>query len=205
MVTALREMPVEISSPAVSKIVIDMSRTYTIEEFMALPDDGKRYELVEGVLIEMQGPSAEHGEIIFKLSRYLGNYLDAHKKVGRAFAGTAFVLFNRRNTARIPDVAFVAAERTADIIKGKAVPQPPDLAVEVISPTDIWSEIVAKVAEYQQANVPVVWLIDPFSQIVMIYQLERGLVHRVVGPDAELDGENLLPDFKLKVSALFEE
>lgn len=181
--------------------LIDLNRTYTIAEYMALPDDGKRYELVKGVLVEMPGPSGRHGKIIFELSAYLKNYLDTHS-LGVGFSGTAFVLDLVNNVVRVPDLAFVTTERARGINYDEAFPAPPDLAIEIMSPTDKWSAVVEKVGEYQQAGVPLVWVIDPFDKGVFIYRLHHP--RQTLNEDGELDGGDMLPGFKLKISKLFE-
>ena len=179
---------------------IDLERTYNVEEFMDLPDDGKLYELVEGKLFEMSQPGDEHGRVSDNLYSYLSRFV-RQNKLGRLYLPTGFRLGGR--TVRAPDVGFVTASRVPPVSR-KAVAVPPDLAVEVISPTDVWSEIVDKNSQYQQAGVPLVWLLDPYSQVVFVYRLNSGLVPQVLGPEADLDGENIVPGFKLKVSNLFE-
>lgn len=193
----------EIEQPEESQEV-DLDRFYTVAEYMALPDgnDGKEYELVEGKLVEMQkGPSAGHGNIIIKLGRYLDTFV-SEKNLGFVSSDIAFVIdpVNRPNTVRRPDVAYV---NTESYDQDSAFIGRPDLAVEVVSPSDKWSDVIAKVAEYQAAKVPLVWVVELWTRTVQVYRLENGLLYQVVWPDAELDGENVLPGFKLKVSDIF--
>lgn len=140
-------------------------KTYTIEEFMALPDDGNRYELVEGELVEMGQPGVRHGIISSRLHKLIANYADAND-LGEAFLPMGFKLAPK--TVRAPDVAFVVKERALGDIDG-AAPVPPDLAVEVVTPSDKLNAIEKKIKEYQKAGVALVWVIRPFSQVVEVY------------------------------------
>lgn len=182
----------------------DLDRFYTVEEYMALPDDGKKYELVEGKLIEMPGPGLPHGEIIMQLGEYLRTFVRLHK-LGSVSTDVTFVLdpVNAPNTVRLPDIAFLIKARRETYDGEGAFSGPPDLVVEVVSPSDKWSEVVAKVAEYQAAKVPLVWVVEQWTRTVQVYRFENGLLYQVVWPDAELDGGTVLPGFKLKVSDIF--
>ncbi len=179
---------------------VSRKRTYTVDEFMALPDNGKRYELVDGKLVEMSGPSFEHGDVILRLSGYLFNY-QTNNAVGKAVSGATFEL-NPKN-GPVPDIAFVSAGRLpTGLDRRKAFPGPPDLAVEVMSPSDKWKDVVDKVRRYLQAGVKLVWIIDPFDQNVYVYNLNQQ--KKVLYIQDELDGEDVLPGFKLLVKTLFE-
>ncbi len=117
---------------------VDLARTYTLAEFMTLPDDGHFYELIEGRLVEMRGPGLRHGEITTILIQQIRNYTDLNP-VGKAWTNMAFVL-NPKN-APLPDVGYVVAERLASLDYEDAFPGSPDLAVEIVSRTDELFEI----------------------------------------------------------------
>lgn len=180
---------------------IDLEKTYTVAEFMDLPDYGNRYELVEGKVVEMPGPSYSHGQVIMKLSGFLQSYL-TNNPVGKAFSGTAFAL-NPKN-APVPDVAFVVADRATVEDQFDAFPGIPDLAVEVLSRTDRVFDVDEKVERYLQAGVRLVWVINPRKQIIEVYHPATGLIPQIVSVSQELDGEELLPGIKIAVKALFE-
>ncbi len=180
--------------------LVSRKKTYTVDEFMAMTDRGKRYELVEGELVEMSGPSFQHGKIILKIGAKLQYFLEKNL-VGEAASGSTFEL-NPKN-GPVPDVAFVRTENIpADIDPTKAFPGAPDLAIEVMSPSDKWSQVIAKVHRYQAAGVKIIWVIDPFDQNVFVYYQNNR--KKVLGLDDELDGEDLLPGFKLAIKDLFE-
>ncbi|HKR65180.1 MAG TPA: Uma2 family endonuclease, partial [Thermoanaerobaculia bacterium] len=116
----------------------------TADELMEMPGDGfHRYELVRGELIEMSPSGAEHASIAARIIRHLAPYVDA-QKLGETYAAEGgFIISRDPDTIFAPDVGFVRADR---VVKTKKFfPGPPDLAVEVISPNDSYSEVNAKV------------------------------------------------------------
>ncbi len=180
---------------------VRLERTYTVDEFMRLPDDGYVYELVQGRLERMSPTGGEHGRIASRLNVLLTSYVWEHN-LGDTFAAeTAFVLDAETNEVRATDVAFVASARLARIGEG-AVPFPPDLAVEVISPSDRLTAVRKKVAAYQRAGVRLVWVINPRRHTVAVYHPDD-TEPRILGLDDELNGEDVIPGFQLPVRAVF--
>lgn len=112
------------------------------------------------------------------------------------------MLFPDRETVRVPDVAFVRAERMPQGEARWHFPRlAPDLAVEVLSPTDRGRDVRAKVAMYQEAGVPLIWLVDPEAQTVTALALGKEPV-TLTGADA-LDGGDVLPDLRIEVAEIF--
>ncbi len=122
------------------------------------------------------------------------------KPIGEVLNNSAFEL-NPAN-ALLPDLAFMLLEHSAEVDPTTAFPGPPDLAVEVMSPSDKWSGVSKKVQLYQQAGTRLVWVVDPFDQGVTVYRLNKP--RRLLLVDDELDGEDVIPGFKLPVKTLFE-
>ncbi len=180
---------------------VSLEQIYTIEEFMDLPDDGRGYELVRGRLRRMSPTGGEHGQITSIIHIYLGSYIWEHD-LGDVFAAeTAFVLNPATRDVRGADVGFVARARLDEVGAG-AVPFPPDLAVEVISPSDILREVREKVADYQRAGVPLVWVVNPRRQTVAVYH-PADTEPTTLGLDDTLDGEAVVPGFTLAVRTVF--
>lgn len=168
----------------------------TLEEF--LEHDVEGYEYVNGELVPMAPPSREHGEISVNVIRYL----DAHvyqNKLGRLYtAETTFQIGER--TAK-PDVAFVSTDRlTGDKTKGFSIP--PDLAIEVVSPSDVQSRIAEKALAYLDAGTCLVWVIEPVSKTVTVYRSEKNI--EMLTRDDTLTGEDVVPGFTCPVAHLFE-
>lgn len=182
-------------------IEIDRTRTYTVKEFLALPEDeaAHQFELIEGVLTEMPGPNLNHGLITTRLVLAIGSYL-SDKALGQVLTNLAFVLDDKN--APMPDVAFVEADRLKVASRETAFEGAPDLAIEVMSPTDKWSDVSRKVHLYQQRGSKLVWVIDPFDQGVTVYHHERP--RRLLLIDDKLDGEDVISGFSLEIKTLFD-
>ncbi|HEX8171783.1 MAG TPA: Uma2 family endonuclease [Thermoanaerobaculia bacterium] len=136
------------------------AKLMTADELLAMPDDGShKYELVQGELITMSPAGADHGAISVVIAARLLQYVK-QRRLGTVYAAdTGFVLASAPDTVRAPDAAFVRAERVVET--PKYFPGAPDLAVEVISPNDRYSEVKSKVREYLAAGTSVVIVIDP--------------------------------------------
>ncbi len=97
---------------------------------------------------------------------------------------------------------FVSNERVAQISDpSKFLDVAPDLAVEVLSPNDTWTEVESKVAEYIQAGVRLIWIVDPDQNSITIYR-PNGERSRLSATD-HLSGENVLPDFSVPIAEIF--
>lgn len=177
-----------------------LTRQFTVDEFLALPDDDKFYELIEGETIEMAGPSVEHGFVVKNLFRHLDTYLLNHP-LGEVLNNLAFIL-NPKN-APLPDLAFVVNARLIDIDYTKAFPGPPNLAVEVVSRTDEVFKVDDKVEVYQKSETRLIWVINPHKKVVSIYH-PKDLKPSVLSIEDELDGEDVLPGFKLPLLEIFD-
>ena len=168
----------------------------TLEEFLAHDVEG--YEYVSGELVPMAPPSREHGEISVNVIRYL----DAHvyqSKLGRLY--TAETTFQVGDRTVKPDVAFVSTDRlTGDKTKGFSIP--PDLAIEVISPSDVQSRVAEKALAYLDAGTRLVWVLEPVSKTVTIYRSERDI--EMLTLDDTITGEEVVPGFTCPIAHLFE-
>ncbi|MGH7572562.1 MAG: Uma2 family endonuclease [Gemmatimonadota bacterium] len=173
----------------------------TIEEFERLPDDGSRMELVRGQVVREPPTSFEHGWIAIDLAATLQRFVQKHALGKVVGTDAGFVLFDEPPTVRAPDVAFVARERlTFD--PTRFAPLAPDLAVEVVSPSNTVAEINGKVMDYLDAGTRLVWVVDPGSRTVTVYRSRDDV--RWLTREEELDGEPMLPGFRLRLSDLFE-
>lgn len=116
---------------------------------------------------------------------------------------TGFVLEEDPPTARLPDVAWVPPERVPETGYGTSLwRQGPDLAVEVTSPSNSWTEIQEKVTEYLAAGTRLVWVVDPPTRTVTTYR--PGVRARRLSVGEELDGEDVLPGFGVDLAEYFD-
>jgi len=175
----------------------------TAEEFFALPDDGVRRELVCGEVVErdMAPPGEQHGDVQLELG--LRMRLHARReKLGRVTAETGFRLATDPDTVRLPDVAFVSAARLPPgPPRAGLVPGAPDIAVEVVSPSDTLTQMQRKVQSYLDAGARLVWVVDPATQTVTAYRPDGSA--RVLRQDDLLSGEDVMPGFAVRVGELF--
>jgi len=168
----------------------------TLEEF--LENDVEGYEYIKGELIPMAAASIRHGEIGLNLIWYLQEYVRQHK-IGRLYSlETSFKVGDR---VLKPDIAYVSTERIrGDKEKGFTIP--PDLAIEVVSPTDIQSQVTAKALAYLEAGTPLVWVIDPVSYTVTVYKSKTDI--KILTQEDTLTGDDVVPGFSCSVELLFE-
>lgn len=173
----------------------------TVEAFETMPLEG-RWELIDGELVEMSPAGEESASVSATVLGHLWAFVHAHR-LGRLYnAEGGFVLFHDRNTVRAPDVAFVRRERVPHGEARKHFARlAPDLAVEVLSPTDRPAEVVTKVEMYREAGVPLIWLVDPQVQTVTVIAASESL--RVLKATDTLDGGAVLPGFSVPVADLF--
>lgn len=180
-------------------------RLLTLEEFERLPDDpsGGRAELVQGRVVREPPAGFEHGWLAGKAFGLIARFVEGRGLGVVVAAETGFVLSEHPPIVRAPDAAFVAAQRLpvgTTRIKGFAR-LAPDLAVEVLSPSNTAAEITAKVRDYLAAGTRLVWVLDEDDMSVRVFRTGRG--PRVLRAGDELDGEEVLPGFRVAVSELF--
>ncbi len=179
------------------------SALMTIEEFEQLPDDGNRYELVEGELVEMSGNNRDHTRLACRLICFMFPYLES-KPIGAAFTEAACVLRRAaKATLRIPDAAYFSAERLNEEEEGVFYHGAPDFAVEVVSPSESATALNSKIQEYFDAGSRIVAVIYPEVQQIYVYRSSTDL--RVLGPDDTLELPELLPGWSLEVRRLFDQ
>ena len=180
----------------------------TEEEFEALPDDGMDRMLIQGVLWEkpMTLRNPDHSRVLILLGYHLHHWLRQQPKPrGRILGGEAgFRLRNDPPTRAGIDVAYISPELAAATPRGaRIVDGVPVLAAEILSPSVTQEEIDAKVEEYHQVGVAVVWLLNPKNRTVLVHRrdAEPELFNRL----QELHGDPDLPGFKVAVAELFED
>lgn len=177
-------------------------RPRTVEDLYVMPDDDTKYELQVGLLVAEPPPGFRHGRVAMNLGLMLGNHVRRHQ-LGVVLADTGFVLARNPDTVRCPDLSFVSSQQVEGIRDPiKAFEGPPDLAVEVLSPSNTPGAVHAKVADYLAAGTRLVWVVDPEQETVTVY---RSLLspRRLSGED-ELDGEDVVQGFRAGVTTLFE-
>lgn len=173
----------------------------TEDDLQALPDDAYRYELVEGLLLREPAPALRHARVQRRVLIALATYVEEHD-LGEVCAELGFVLSKDPDTVRAPDVSFLSRGTLARLRDDtRLFPGAPDLAIEVLSPSNRPGEIRAKVADLLAAGSRLVWVVDPALRHVTAYRAL--LAPRVLREHDVLDGEDVVPGFSLAVAALF--
>lgn len=182
-----------------------MSVDVAIDTPTAIPNGDVLYETVNGEYRELPPMGAFEVSVAGVLFFFLKGYGRA-QRVGRAEMEMLFLLEVSPKLELRPDVAFVRYDRWP---RGKRVPQGaawkivPDLAVEVISPSNTWNEIVEKIADYFRTGVQLVWVVSPVTEQVYFYTAPNA--NRILNRDDTLDGGEVLPGFTLPLAQLFGE
>jgi len=176
-------------------------RELTLDEFAALPASGVQHELDRGALIEMPPPKFPHSAIVRRLDRSLTRYLEDHSSLGEVYVEAGFLLSESPATVRQPDLAYLRAERIPADEPDAYLAGAPDLAVEVVSPSDSAGELRWKVTQYLQTGAAAVWVVYPQSRTVDVYRPGQPVV--VLSAADELTAEELLPGWRLPIAQLF--
>jgi Uma2 family endonuclease len=175
------------------------SKVWTDEEILNLPHDSYTYEVVDGELVMSPKNNPQHGNICVRISARLLDYADA-RNLGQVFdSNTGYWMVNRN--LRAPDVSFLASGR---LPKGSATAffhGAPDLVVEVLSPTNTRRELDERLRDFFESGTKLAWVIDPEERCAEVCR--SPIDRRMVGPGGILEGENVLPGFKLPLADLF--
>lgn len=173
----------------------------SLEQFEQLPDDGLLHELDEGDLVVMPPPKPRHGTVLLTLGNLLKEFL-RKTPAGSVTTQIGFLLKQEPATVRAPDVAFLRGTRAQLALSNEYIEGAPDLAVEIVSPSDSASQMMRKVNQYLRSGGHTVWVVYPESRQAHVF--EAAGTSRVLGEDQTLDAPNLLPGFSVPVKNLFE-
>lgn len=172
----------------------------TVEEFMQLPNDGKKYELVRGELVEVCRPIYVHGKLQTRIAGKLDNFVDEHD-LGEVFTESGVITNRDPDSLRGPDVGFISKTRLQGLDLSKFVPIAPDLVIEIVSDSDKPSLIDEKINEYLAAGTRLVWVIYPASKRIAIYDDDGH--YKGLDINGVLDGGEVVPGFTLTLHDLF--
>jgi Uma2 family endonuclease len=174
----------------------------TAEEFAERPDPGYPEELVRGRIVPMSVPDRRHGQICSKADRILGYFSEQHD-LGHVLSNDSAVITERGpDTVRGADVAFYSYDRLPRGPLPKTYgPEVPELIIEVRSKSDRWPKVLAKVAEYLDAGVSVVVVLDDDETQAHVHTAERS---QILGADEKLKFPEILPGFSYAVRRFFE-
>jgi Uma2 family endonuclease len=176
------------------------ARAVTAEELFQAPHS--RYcELVRGVPRVSEPPGGLHGKVAGRIVARLGDHVE-RLGLGTVLVEAGYLLQRAPDTVRGPDVSYISTARLPpDRVPEQFVPGAPDLAVEILSPHDRWSEVEDKIADYFAAGTRLIWVVDPGERRVLVRYPDRP--PRIVPAGGTVEGEDVVPGFALPLAELF--
>ncbi len=182
-----------------------VKKIWTEAELEALPNDGFNHELVDGELVMSPKNNFFHEHICMRLAAAMRIYANQHR-LGVVLGSSAGYWMSNRN-CRAPDISFISKARLASLNfkpnSRRFFPGAPDLAVEVLSPSNSRREINERLKDFFSSGAQLAWIIHPEEEYVEICQSLTD--RKLLGPGAELDGGSLLPGFRYPMADLFKE
>ena len=180
-------------------------RVFTVDDVWRLEQAPRhpteKYYLIDGELFVKMSPSQRHSEIANLIAHFLTGFV-LEQGLGRVTIECGYYPPGNRDCAMLPDVAFEALPRAAQPSRSTFVPYMPDLAVEVISPSQSWAQTRRKAERYLRHGSQMVWLIEPQALSAEVWR--RGTERReVIEGDGELSGNDILPGFRLPLRKIF--
>jgi Uma2 family endonuclease len=178
-------------------------KVWTEAELQALPDDGFMHEVVDGDLVMSPKNNFQHENICAELLVALRTFAKA-QHLGVVLGSSAGFWMQNRN-CRAPDISFIPKTRLQSLgftpFTRKFFPGAPDLAVEVLSPSNTRAEIDERLKDFFTSGTQIGWIIDPDSERVEVCHSPTN--RKLLGPGADLEGEHLLPGFRYSIGELF--
>ena len=190
--------------PAIEGSDFPSQGQWTYEDYLRLPDDDNRYEIIEGVLYMANAPAYDHQYTVSKILQKLANHVE-DKKLGVVLTAPFEIHLSEKTRPVQPDVLFIANDRKPDV-SAQVFKGSPDIVVEVISPSSLRVDQHIKFGVYEQSKVREYWLVDPKTRSVEVYSLPKD------GPEYVLLGQfsnnekmksAVLDGLEIDVSSLF--
>jgi len=174
----------------------------TADELWNMRPDGMRHELVRGELRTMAPAGFEHGAVGMRLAIALGAYVEANELGVVVMAETGFTIERDPDTVLAPDIAFISNEQ---LPKGELPKKfwagAPDLVVEVMSPSDRTPEVQEKIANWLLCGTRLAWVLNSSKRTLTVSR--TGLADRILDINGTIDGEDVVPGFKLPMKKIF--
>lgn len=175
------------------------TKVYTVEDLIQMGAEGEHYELVEGELVERMPPGDEHGKLASLIAKFLWDFILENEVDGAAGVESAHILALNPDTIRSPDAYYNSLSHSGPVSEG-VIRVAPEIAVEVVSPSEAADEIEHKIREYLRGGTRLVWVIYPKTQTVHI---RTATSVEVLDNDGVLTGGDVLPGFTLNLHDFF--
>jgi Uma2 family endonuclease len=178
----------------VASPIAHSSPIFTLDDWLHNPPE--RTEWVDGALVEKKDMTLKHSRIQSKLARLWGNYIDTSRQGGEVYTE---VPCRTNKQGRSPDVAYLTPELVAQYGDAKALPQSFPLIAEIISPTDLAEEMIAKALEYLDSGSDEVWLVYPDVRWIIIATPH---LQQIVVSGQAVQTQTVLPGFSVAIDEL---
>jgi len=142
-------------------------KVYNYQDYLELPDDRTRYEIIEGELIMSPAPLTVHQQVSLNIVLELGSFI-RRTKIGKIYFAPTDIILSDINIVQ-PDILFISKENL-QIITAKNIKGVPDLIIEITSPATGYYDLSGKKDLYEKFGVSEYWIVDPMKQRVDIYQ-----------------------------------
>ncbi len=201
MVLQANSLPLEIVKTTEARTMLVASRPITFEEFLDLCGEDDATELIDGALVEQMAAQLDHERMFAWLFRLTGDYVES-RQLGMILGSRTAVQINLFR-GRLPDILFVRRDRLS-IVQERALYGPPDLVVEIVSPGDNPSDLVALETDYRSIGVAEIWFIDRHRGQVLVVRKQEDNYDRETLTEGELRSE-AIEGLHLPVEWLLEE
>ena len=183
--------------------MVTTTRLMTAEELLNMPDDGFRYELIRGKLRKRSLAGQTHGRYTSNISLSLGGHAKANRLGKSYIADTGYILTTDPDHVLAPDFAFISNERLNEIGESDGFAQgAPDVAVEVISPNDRYTEVEEKVEDWLNAGCRAVIIVNPRRQTVNLHRSPTNVTTLTESDTLEIS--DIIPGWRMPVEDIFE-
>ncbi len=177
-----------------------LARPLTYDDLCQMPDDLNRYEIIGGELIVSPSPNRGHQKVSYRLTRLIGEYVDAHE-LGEVYVAPVDVRLSPHNVVE-PDLLFIRQDRLGIYGPTGPVEGPPDLVVEIISPSSRMMDRTRKAALYADSGVPEYWVVDPERREFQLLTLDHGQYAPVEADEGRFSSA-VVPGLVVDPAALF--
>jgi Uma2 family endonuclease len=177
------------------------TKLLTAQDLWNMGDTGNKYELIRGELVEVTPPNVTHGGLMVTIARLIGNYAKDHRH-GKLYAGDVGVVIEHDpDTVLGPDLSFYVADRVPTV-EPVYFQTPPDLTIEIVSPSNSAREIERKIGMYLEFGVRQVWIVYPGKRQVIVHSPERS--PQTLNSDDRISGADILPGLVIEVADIFD-
>lgn len=175
----------------------------TYDDYVLIPEDGQRHEIIDGEHYVSPAPSLKHQDVLLELAVVLRPFIKANR-LGKLYVAPADVVLSFYDVVQ-PDLVFISKERL-HILTKKNIQGGPDLAIEVLSDSTRRIDEGVKLATYERFGVSEYWLVDPDRETVAVHRLEEGRFHKTADLAAgagDVLATPLLPGLEIRLAEIF--